>query len=78
MNKARMAQAAKALGLLQEAQAILDQIADEERTAYDNLSEGLQQSERGSLMSDNADALENARGNCQSAQDDLGNIEGLS
>ena len=73
MNADRRKRLAKAVELLEEVQAfavdkiaeakdLIDEIAGEEREAYDNLPEGLQVAERGERMSEIADALENITG----------------
>lgn len=57
MNKARRKELAKALELLDAAKTILEQVAEEEQEAYDNLPESIQVSERGEQIYDNADTL---------------------
>lgn len=57
MNKQRRKQIEKAIGLLSEARAILEEVTDEEQEAFDNLPEGLQQSERGELMDEGISRL---------------------
>lgn len=75
MNKARRKELEKAIALLQsmedtfnEAVGIIEGVRDEEREAFDNLSEGLQQSERGQRMEEAVDALD-------SLTDDLQQID---
>ena len=46
MNKARRKQLEKASALLSEAREIIESCRDEEQDAFDNMPEGLQQSER--------------------------------
>lgn len=65
MNNARRKSLTAALGLLDEAQALADQafeivstIRDEEQEAFDNMPEGLQQAERGEVMSEAISNLE--------------------
>ena len=58
----------------------LRELADAEQEKYDNLSEGLQASEKGQAIQTAAEALDEAasecdEGNIQSALDALGNIE---
>ena len=65
MNKTRRKELEKAIDLLGQAQEIVDCCAEEERDAYDNLSEGVQESERGMQMEENADNLEDASSNLQ-------------
>lgn len=59
MNAQRRKEIAKAIALIEEAIAILDYAAEEEREAYDNLPESLQSSERGERIEECADAIEN-------------------
>jgi hypothetical protein len=59
MNAQRRKEIAKAIALIEDAIAILDYAAEEEREAYDNLPESLQLSERGERMEECADAIEN-------------------
>lgn len=49
-------------------------VRDEERWAFDNLSEGLQQSERGMKIEENADNLEFACDEIDSTLDELREI----
>lgn len=59
MNAQRRKEIAKAIALIEDAIAILDSVAEEEREAYDNLPESLQYSERGERMEECAEAIEN-------------------
>lgn len=61
MNKARRAEISKAIELIEDAQEIIDEIAIDERDAFDNLSEGLQSTERGQAISWAADMLDCAQ-----------------
>lgn len=57
---------------LERAISIISDAASEEREAYDNLSEGLQASERGERMGAAAEALEGVQGALEEfALDDL-------
>ena len=58
MNARRRKEIAKAIALIEDAIAILDSVAEEEREAYDNLPESLQYSERGERMEECAEAIE--------------------
>lgn len=58
MNKQRRKQIAAAIELIEQAQAILEEVTAEEQEAYDNLPEGIQLSERGELMEEYIYALE--------------------
>ena len=57
MNAARRKELKRALEMLDAAKSILEQVADEEQDAYDNLPESIQDSERGEQIYDNADTL---------------------
>jgi len=65
MNKDRRKRLTEALALLDKAETLLNEadqivteVRDEEQEAFDNLSEGLQQSERGQLMEEAISSLE--------------------
>lgn len=71
MNTARIA--------LESAQDIIEEVMGEEQDAYDNMPEGVQESERGETVSDNVDMLEQAFDNIEEAVSNLGeDIENLS
>lgn len=50
MNKQRRKEIAKALDTLADALAILQQVKEDEETAFESLPESLQASEKGELM----------------------------
>ena len=58
MNAARRKELSKAIDLIEQAKEIISAVAEEEREAYDNLPEGLQESEMGETMKEIADELE--------------------
>lgn len=65
---------------MEELTSQLETLAEAEQEKYDNMSEGLQNSERGEALQESAnvlavakDALEN--GNVHEALDELGNLE---
>ena len=60
MNATRRETLDKAVALLEEAKSLIDGAAEEERDAYDNLPEGLQEAERGQRMDEAATELEEA------------------
>jgi len=64
MNKGDKKRMARAVGFLEEAKAILEELRDAEQEKFDNMSEGLQASERGQ-------AIETAANNLSSAYDDV-------
>lgn len=67
MNKQRRAEIEKAIALLDQAKDILESCASDEREGYENLSEGLQQAERGQAMETASDALDEAVSNVEDA-----------
>lgn len=73
MNKARREKIANVVKMLEEAHSITEEIAGEERDAFDNLSEGLQQSDKGQTMDQTATELEEAAQNISDALDALNN-----
>lgn len=58
MNNQRRKRLKDAIKLLEQARSIIDSVRDEEEESYDNLPEGLQDSEKGGTMLDNMDVLE--------------------
>jgi DNA repair ATPase RecN len=60
MNKNDRKELEKALTLLGEAQEIIDAIKDGEQEKFDNLSEGLQQTEKGQKFEEIVSTLEDA------------------
>lgn len=72
MNNDRRKELTKAFGLIEEAKSILEDVAGEERDAYDNMPESMQSSERGEKISENADQLDEAVSSLESA---ISNIE---
>ena len=60
MNAARRKQIMKAIGMVADARAILEEVKDDEQEAFDNLPESFQYGERGDQMQDFIDALEEA------------------
>lgn len=75
MNKDDRKQLAKALGFLEDAKVIIDDLAASERDKYDNMPESLQQGERGQAMEAAATSLEEASGSLEEALSSLGEIE---
>lgn len=76
MNHDRRSRLEKAVLLIEEARDIIESCEAEERECYDNLSEGLQASERGQKYEENADTLadvvaelENQTDNIRQAQE---------
>lgn len=57
MNKDRRNRLEKAKGIIEQAQMVIEDVMTEEEMAFDNLSEGLQQTMRGETMENNIDIL---------------------
>ena len=75
MNKVGRGKVEEAKSLLQQAVDILGPLQEEEQEKFDNLSEGLQQSERGQQFESNASALDNAKSSVESAIEELDSVE---
>lgn len=58
MNKARRKELNKALELLAQAREIIEAVQEEEQESFDNMPEGLQVSELGEKIEENAYTLE--------------------
>lgn len=74
MNNTTRKELEKAIALIDDAKEIVERIKDEEQEKYDNLSDGLQQSEKGqrfeeivSTLDDVFSQLEEAVGNIYEA-----------
>ena len=60
MNKQRRKTIEEVIGLLEDAKSTLETITEEEQEAYDNLPQGIQDSERGETMYNNVSEMEEA------------------
>ena len=60
MNNERRKLIAEAIDYVEQAKNLLDAAKEEEQECFDNLPEGLQQSERGQQMEENVSTLESA------------------
>lgn len=67
MNKERRKRIAEAVKLIENAAGILEEVREDELESYDNLPEGLQNSERGEQMRENIDTLEKFINNLEEA-----------
>lgn len=74
MNKQRRKRLMEVIESLEEAQASIEEIKDEESEAYDNMPESLQYSEKGELMYQNVDELETASSDLETVIDTLSGI----
>lgn len=75
MNATQKKKIAKALGNIQEAQELLNEVLGDIQEVYDNKSERFQESEKGEEMSNDISTLEDAINNADYAIDSLGNFE---
>lgn len=69
MNKARRKELSRIAEELENLRDALDAVASEERDAYDNLPESLQESERGTAMEEAADELDDICGELDDLKD---------
>jgi len=74
MNKERRKWLGEVQDKLMDAQAEIEEIKDEEECAYDNLPEGIQDSERGEAMQDAIETLESVYDNIQDAIDNISEL----
>ena len=74
MNKERRKSIERIVDKLNEIQADLTCVRNDEEEAYDNLPEGFQSSERGDSMQEAIDAMDDADGSLQNAIDCLTEI----
>lgn len=58
MNKENRKELEKAAALIEDAREIVERIKDDEQEKFDNLSEGLQQSEKGQKFEETVSALD--------------------
>lgn len=68
MNAQRRKRIATVEALLSQSRDLLEEIASEEREAFENLPDSLQDSERGFRMQDILDALEQGVGDIESME----------
>jgi hypothetical protein len=71
MNNANRKELEKAIAFIEDAKGIIEQIKDEEQEKFDNLSEGLQQTERGQKFEETASVLDDAFSQLEEAIDNI-------
>ena len=71
MNKLRRKQLSEIQDKIAELRDMIDMVLSEEQEAFDNLPEGIQESERGEAMQAAIDAMENAMSSCEEAEESL-------
>lgn len=74
MNKIRRKQLNRALELLAEARSIIEEMQQEEQESFDNMPEGLQESELGEKIEENANRLEDIFGAIEEQESELDDI----
>lgn len=74
MNSQNRKDLQKAVDLINEANSIIETIRDEEQEKFDNLSEGLQASERGQAFEENADNLDSVFSDLENAIDSINDL----
>lgn len=74
MNANRRARIAKVVASLEALRSEIEELATDERDAFENMPESLQDSDRGQQSSAAADALESADSDVQSIIDSLTEI----
>ena len=74
MNKERRKRIEDVIAQLQDLQEEVIYIASEEREAFENLPEGIQYSERGEAMEENADSLDEVDADIENLIDALQDI----
>lgn len=76
MNAARRKQLAAARELIEQAQAIIQEVASDEGEAFENIPESLQEGERGQAMQEAISELESAESCCDDALTAIDNAGG--
>lgn len=71
MNKDRRKRLQEICDILEEQQAALEEIRDEEQESFDNLPESLQCTERGQALEESAGDLDSACSDLESLRDTL-------
>lgn len=75
MNNARRKRLAEARKLIDQANDIINEVMIEETDAFENLSEGLQQTMRGEQMEDNISEMEEAIDKIEEILDNIDNVQ---
>lgn len=74
MNKQRRKQLNEVISLLEDAMYSLQSLSEEEMEAYDNLPDGIKDSEKGEALYENADTMETASNDIQDIIDTLNEL----
>lgn len=76
MNKERRALLRRAADMVYEAKVIVARANDDEENAYDNLPDGIRESDRGDTMQETIDQLDNIIEELDNAYDQIREIAG--
>lgn len=71
MNNERREKLQKAMALVGDAKAIIEEVHEHEEEAFENLPESLQYSDRGEAMQEAINALDDAISSCEEIDDKL-------
>jgi len=71
MNKERRKKLQNIVERLEAVKSDLENVTDEEQTAYDNMPESLQETDRGDAMQEAIEAMESARDSIEEAIDSV-------
>lgn len=71
MNKQRRKELEEAVRLLEEAYSTIEIIMEQEQEAFDNMPEGLQESERGEQMQENIDNLDSCLSDLENVKEQV-------
>lgn len=74
MNKQDRRQLQEAIDLINQANEIITIVKEQEEVKYDNLPEGIQESERGDKFQENIDSLDSAVYDIESVIESLENV----
>lgn len=74
MNKPRRKELSKALQMIIDAMHIIEQVQEEEQESFDNMPEGLQSSELGEKIEENAERLYEIYDNLNDMESELEDI----
>jgi len=74
MNKVRRKKLWEAYELLGQAMSMIDEVKDDEESAFDNMPENLKESERGEAMQEYISSLEDISSTIEDQQNEIENI----
>ena len=74
MNRKDRKELERAFSLVEQAREIIDTLGEAEQEKFDNLSEGLQEAERGQKLQENADSLMDLSGELESNTETIQNL----